>query len=161
MEQCPRERPLRRACAVIAMSIVVTFSAASCLPVREDGLCDFDRLAPEHGTPAPSFELRTLGGGTRSLAQLTKDRPLVLYLGSLSCPVFRERCDNFAALWDEYSDRVNFAMHYPRDAHPAAPTRPSATGEWIGGRIVERQGWGVPESLPEILDGLLTKNATK
>ena len=154
--------------------VVIAFAMlSSCLPVREDGLDEFDALAPRRNSAAPAFELRTLDGGRLSLEQLTRDRPLVLQLGSLSCPVFRERCDNFAEFYEQYAGRVNFAILYTREAHPRGSPSPYADGEWIGWAnhmtrvYVEepksvddraqlaakiRETYGVPDAVPILLD---------
>jgi hypothetical protein len=52
------------------------------------------------------------------LASLYKDRPLVLEMGSISCPIFCLRIAPMEKLAAEFGDRVNFAVLYGGEAHP-------------------------------------------
>lgn len=72
---------------------------------------------PRPGDPVPSFDVPTLDGGRLTSAALG-DRPVLLVLGSRTCPVTRSGVPRIDALLDEYGDRVRFVLVQTREAHP-------------------------------------------
>lgn len=65
-----------------------------------------------------------LNGNEKHLATLWKDKPVLLVTGSLSCPPTRRSVPDTARLLDEYKDRLNVAVIYVIDAHPAGEASP-------------------------------------
>jgi thiol-disulfide isomerase/thioredoxin len=71
------------------------------------------------GDKAPDFTLPlSKGGGEARLADLHRDKPLVLLFGSISCPPFRKQVEQVERLYQKHKDQANFAMVYVREAHP-------------------------------------------
>lgn len=104
----------------------------SCFP-HEAGprLAHFDELAPRIDDPAPAFELRSVDGTLVELGDLVGEQPIVLQLGSRSCPVFRNRRHWVEGLIEDYGGRVRFLVVYTLEAHPAGSKSPYADEEWL------------------------------
>jgi len=130
---------------------VVAAALAACFPhAPGPRLAHFDGTSPAPGERAPGFTLPDLRGGEVALASLLGERPLVLVLGSESCPVFRHRRHWLHALVRRYRERVAFLAVYTREAHPVGSPSPYTGEEWdlwvnrlSGVRVAE------PGSLPE------------
>jgi hypothetical protein len=84
----------------------------------------FQRSGPKPGSFAPDFELERVRGGTLRASDLWAKRPVVVVTGSYSCPQFRETTDGRAALFWEFSDRVDFVVIYTQEAHSADGSSP-------------------------------------
>ncbi|TVQ28992.1 MAG: hypothetical protein EA370_15850 [Wenzhouxiangella sp.] len=118
------------------MLIVCLLSALSgcalLFPTRAgESLAHFPEMAPEPGQPAPELEVRRLDGNKTTLADLVGDRPIVLQLGSHSCPVFRYRRFDIFRLQRDYADRVDFVVVYTTEAHPVGTVSPYRDREWL------------------------------
>lgn len=96
-----------------------------------DDLPDFDTQAPKEGESAPLFKLRDTKGNTVSLKDMIGEKPIVLQLGSHSCPVYRYRRFDMNRLHNEFKDRVNFIVVYTLEAHPKGSKSPYSDGEWV------------------------------
>lgn len=94
-------------------------------------LAHFDRQAPRIGQPAPELRARRLDGTTVLLSDLIGKRPVLLQLGSHSCPVYRYRRFDVARLQREYGERVAFVVVYTIEAHPAGSKSPYRDREWL------------------------------
>jgi tetratricopeptide (TPR) repeat protein len=72
------------------------------------------------GSAAPDFAL-LLSSGDRPvrLSEFRGKRPVVLVLGSYTCPKFRSQAPVLNALYERYHDRVEFLLVYIREAHGA------------------------------------------
>jgi tetratricopeptide (TPR) repeat protein len=90
--------------------------------------------SPLLGRPVPDLELLRLDGGTDHLSSL-RGRPLLLVLGSLSCPLFRSSAPDLNRLHRRFGDQVEFRMVYIREAHPAGESWESTINEREGIRI--------------------------
>ena len=112
--------------------VAAAIGLGGCFP-HEAGsrLAHFDTTAPQPGEAAPDFTLKGVDGRTVTLAQLVGDKPVVLQLGSHSCPVYRYRRFGMEALRKKYAGRVHFQMVYTLEAHPAGSKSPYAEGEWL------------------------------
>ncbi len=111
--------------------MAVALAVAGCFPHHAGPrLAHFDETAPRLGEPAPSFKLFDLDGESVELAELIGDRPIVLQLGSHSCPVYRYRRFSMEDLYDEFRDRVHFLLVYTVEAHPVDSKSPYDEGEW-------------------------------
>ncbi|MCI0541057.1 MAG: methyltransferase domain-containing protein [Verrucomicrobiales bacterium] len=78
------------------------------------------------GGVVPDAEIFELDGRPVRLASLWKDKPLVLVTASITCPVSVERCPSLKALKETLDPRVNFAVLYVKEAHPAGAERGAA-----------------------------------
>jgi len=96
-----------------------------------DDLADFHRIAPTQSSPAPNLTLYDLDGNPVRLYDRLGGQPVVLRLGSHSCPVYRYRRFSMADLERQYSDRVRFLIVYTQEAHPAGSNSPYRDGEWL------------------------------
>lgn len=73
----------------------------------------------EAGDSAPDFTLPLAqGDGMLTLADLYRDKPVVLVFGSISCSPFRQQVEQVEQLYQQYRERANFVMVYIREAHP-------------------------------------------
>jgi Flp pilus assembly protein TadD len=94
-------------------------------------------LSPLVGHPAPDVELLRPDGTPFRLSSL-RGRPLVLVLGSYTCPQLRHGAPAVNRLHGRYGDRARFLLAYMREAHPA--------GEGWESTINEREGVALPEA---------------
>lgn len=98
-------------------------------------LAHFAGSSPAPGMPAPELSATDLHGRPVSLDDLLDGRPLVLQLGSASCPVFRYRRFGMESLVEEFGERVRFVVIYTVEAHPVGSPSVYADGEewdpWI------------------------------
>lgn len=118
-------RPLH--CTALGLS-VLTLACLSSDPGPR--LAHFPELAPAPGEPLPDLEVLTVGGERVALEGLLGERPVVLQVGSLSCPVFRYRRHGIERLAREVGDRVAFVVLYTREAHPVGSPSPYTEEEW-------------------------------
>lgn len=95
-----------------------------------ESLAHFDRTAPVAKAAAPDFTLADLDGTEVSLRDLVGKKPLVVQLGSYSCPVFRYRRFDMQALQREFSGRVDFVVVYTQEAHPFDSNNPYTNEIW-------------------------------
>lgn len=91
----------------------------------------FETEAPAIGQPAPDIRVSTPDGQPVALSSLFGERPVVLQLGSYSCPVFRYRRFDMQPLRERYQDQVTFAVLYTTEAHPVGSVSPYADREWV------------------------------
>ena len=99
-------------------------------------------VSPLVGQPAPDVELLRPDGTVFRLSSL-RGRPLVLVLGSYTCPQLRHGAPAVNRLYERYGDRARFLLAYLREAHPE--------GEAWQSTINRREGIRLPEarSVPE------------
>jgi len=70
------------------------------------------------GSMAPDFTLLTSSGeGRVRLSEFRGKRPVVLVLGSYTCPKFRSQSGVLNALYERYHGRAEFVLVYIREAH--------------------------------------------
>ena len=117
---------------LIVGAAALSVLAGGCFP-REAGpeLAHFESQAPALGQPAPNFALKDVNGGKVSLDELIGPKPIVLQLGSHSCPVYRYHRNSIEALRKKYAGRVHFQIVYTIEAHPDGSKSPYAEGEWL------------------------------
>jgi len=72
---------------------------------------------PDVGDRYRDAELQTLEGDTVLLSSLIHDKPLVLELGSMTCPMYGKSVPPMQKLATKYPE-LNFAVMYVREAHP-------------------------------------------
>lgn len=144
--------------ALVAAALV----SVGCFPKSPGAsLAHFPDAAPAVGQPAPDFILETVDGGESvRLQDLVGDKPVVVQLGSHSCPVYRYRRHTMDNLWEDYADRVHFVVVYTTEAHPVGSKSPYSDAEWdpminklTGVRVTE------PETLDERRDAAASSKA--
>ena len=113
------------------LSLLLPLLLCGCFP-RSAGprLAHFESQAPALGAPAPLFSLLDTEGRSVSLESLIGERPVVVQLGSHSCPVYRYRRHWMDDLVAQYEDRAHFLVVYTLEAHPEGSKSPYAEGEW-------------------------------
>ena len=75
--------------------------------------------APHVGDLAPDFTLPdTLGSQVTGLSQFRGRSPVVLVLGSYSCPNLRASAATLQDAYRKYHERIAFLLVYIREAHP-------------------------------------------
>lgn len=72
---------------------------------------------PRPGERAPDFSLQDTEGRQWRLQDL-KGRPVVLLIGSGTCPVTQGNLPGLQSLFREYGDRCQWFLLYVREAHP-------------------------------------------
>ena len=75
------------------------------------------RLGPRLGERAPEFTLEDTEGRSWNLANL-QGRPVVLILGSASCPMTHGSLPGLLDVFHEFGDRTQWLFLYVREAHP-------------------------------------------
>ncbi|MBA3564548.1 MAG: redoxin domain-containing protein, partial [Gammaproteobacteria bacterium] len=118
--------------AASLVALVTVVSGCTSLFPTEPGesLAHFPMQAPQEGEKAPDFQLRDLSGATMRLTELIDDRPIVLQLGSHTCPVYRYRRFGMRELQAEFADRVHLLVVYTLEAHPTGAPSPYSNKEW-------------------------------
>ncbi len=116
----------------IILLVCATQPACSLLFPTEAGesLSHYDSMAPRQSEPAPDFTLTDIDGNEVHLADLVGDKPLVIQLGSYSCPVFRYRRFDVQELQRDYAGRVDFVVVYTQEAHPFDANNPYTDRIW-------------------------------
>jgi tetratricopeptide (TPR) repeat protein len=90
------------------------------------------------GSAAPDFTLLLSSGDRRvRLSEFRGKRPVVLVLGSYTCPKFRSQTPALNALYERYHDRAEFLLVYIREAHGA--------GSWQS-TINQREGMDLADA---------------
>jgi len=112
--------------------ISLCFLLGGCFPKQAGSrLSHFETEAPQIGQTAPDFQLKTPNGKTVSLAKLLGSKPIVLQLGSHTCPVYRYRRFSMSKLYQNYSDKAHFLLVYTLEAHPKGAINPYINKEWV------------------------------
>ncbi|MDH3336273.1 MAG: redoxin domain-containing protein [Gammaproteobacteria bacterium] len=121
-------------------------SACSLLFPTEAGesLSHYDVTAPSEAAPAPEFQLADIDGNEVALYDLVGEKPVVVQLGSYSCPVFRYRRFDVQKLQREFAGRVDFVVVYTLEAHPFDGINPYEARVW-NPLINRAMGVHVPE----------------
>jgi tetratricopeptide (TPR) repeat protein len=88
------------------------------LDAPEKAAAPVDPVSPLIGHPAPDVVLHGTDGKDFRLSSL-RGRPLVLMIGSYTCPQLRNGAPEVNRLHAEYEDRARFLLAYIREAHPA------------------------------------------
>jgi hypothetical protein len=111
---------------------------------------------PRPGDMAPDFELPNLGGGVFRLSE-HRGKPVLLTLGSITCPMTAGSRPALLHLFEEFSDRVEVVTVYVREAHPgerhshhtSLEQKTQYAREWVA---LDRIPWTV---LVDALDGAI------
>ena len=112
--------------------LVLNGGCAVWFPIEAgDDLAHFEDQAPQPGQRAPDVTVRKLDGSMVGLVELFGNRPVVLQLGSHSCPVYRYRRFDMFEVQDAYQDWVDFVVVYTTEAHPVGAPSPYRDEEWL------------------------------
>ncbi len=88
--------------------------------------------SPEVGQKVPDFTLHLLDSEkTVTLSKVYRDKPVVLTLGSYTCPPYRNALEGINELSQQYKDDFAFYFVYIKEAH-ATDERPSRGNERMG-----------------------------
>lgn len=110
---------------------LVALQAVSCFPHQAGPrLAHFAESAPAPDTEVPDVLVHDAAGREVRLADAIGDKPVVLQLGSRSCPVFRYRRFGMQKLQRELAGRVDFLVLYTQEAHPVGSPSPYSDEEW-------------------------------
>jgi len=119
---------------LLLVTIVFTSGCQMLFPKNAGkDLQHFALQAPQPGTTLPELDIVTLEGEQRRLSEYVDGKPLVLQLGSHSCPVYRYRRFDMNKLQREFGDAVDFLTIYTVEAHPAGSKSPYRESEWLTG----------------------------
>jgi hypothetical protein len=78
----------------------------------------FGKSTPRQGEALPEFDLATTDGGRVTKTDFVGDRPLLLILGSITCPMTASAMPALKRLYARFSERIAFLMVNVREAHP-------------------------------------------
>jgi len=108
----------------------------------EAGAAPGGPVSPLIGHPAPDVTLYGADGRAFRLSTL-RGRPLVLMVGSYTCPQLRNGAPEVSRLYERHKEAARFLMAYIREAHP--------DGEAWQSTINRREGISLPEAhtMPE------------
>lgn len=131
---------------VLLASVCASQPGCSLLFPTEAGesLSHFDVTAPVVDSPAPDFLVTDIDGNQVTLTDVVGEKPVVVQLGSYSCPVFRYRRFDMQKLQREFADRVDFVVVYTQEAHPYDAINPYEDRIW-NPLINKAVGVNVPE----------------
>ena len=118
---------------LLLLTVIMQMAACQMLFPTKPGkdLQHFSRQAPQQGAALPNLQIVTLDGEPRQLSEFVNGKPLVLQLGSHSCPVYRYRRFGMNALQREFDGEVDFLTIYTIEAHPDGSESPYRDGEWL------------------------------
>ncbi len=88
--------------------------------------------AVAQSVPTPKtfgFTLTTLQGQAVRADSLWSNKPVVIMIGSYSCPAFRHNVKGFEQLMETFTNRIGFAVLYVQEAHPGSGPSPYIQGE--------------------------------
>lgn len=125
----PSRSGLLRALLVVGCALGQLGSLACFPKAAGRRLAHFAHEAPAVGQPAPATSWLDTSGQSVELAALLDGRPVVLWMGSHSCPVYRYRRHSLGDLWQKYAGQVRFVLVYTREAHPVDAPSPHGDGE--------------------------------
>lgn len=111
--------------------LMLSFLSA-CFPHKAGkSLSHFYDESPKKGDIAPNFSLENLDGEIVELKDLVGSKPIVLQLGSHTCPVYRYRRFSMSKLYRDYAEKAHFLLVYTLEAHPKGAINPYVDREWV------------------------------
>lgn len=114
-----------------------------------------DSFAP--GDPLPDLELFAPDLTSVPLRRLARQRPLLLVLGSISCPMTAASIGSIKKLHDSFGQQVRFVMVNVREAHPGERIpQPRRLAEKLDNASELEHRYDIPfEVLSDDIDGTL------
>jgi hypothetical protein len=111
------------------------------------------RTGPLPGEPFPDFDLETTDDGRVRKADYTGRRPVLITLGSVTCPMTRSAGPVLKRLYGQFGGDVQFVTLYVREAHPGERyPQPGSFREKIVNARVYRERDRIP--WPIAVDGI-------
>ena len=108
---------------------------------------------PKAGERAPVFEALNVDGAPVVFPPKASS-PVLLVLGSYSCPIFRANVAGIRAIHRDFGERVEMVYLYTTEAHPAGTVSPYRDSEWLTG---PNRREGILLSQPRTLDERLAR----
>ncbi len=72
----------------------------------------------EAGDAAFEFSLQDVDGATHTLSELLEDKPVALFTGSYSCPVYRKKRKQIDRIAKNFGDQLHVVVVHGPEAHP-------------------------------------------
>lgn len=76
------------------------------------------RAGPRPGEPMPDFDLPNTDGGRVRKSDFVGRQPLLMSMGSVTCPMTADADPQLKRLHEEFGERIAFVTLYVREAHP-------------------------------------------
>jgi len=76
------------------------------------------RGGPDPGEAFPDFDLLTIDNRRLQKSDVIEKRPVLLSIGSYTCPMTASSAPILKRLYEEFGDQVEFMTLYVREAHP-------------------------------------------
>jgi hypothetical protein len=100
------------------------------LPKDADKICyipfytgSFEASGYQNNDLLPDFTIFDLNGNSFNLkSELAKGKPVLIMGGNITCPVFRDKINEFNALCTKYGNQINPIIVYGIEAHPDIDT---------------------------------------
>jgi hypothetical protein len=92
-----------------------------------------ERITPR-GAHMPALCAYTLEGVLRPLAEIWRERPVLLVTACLSCGQARRWLDGLVGLRTRYHQDLATVLLYTLEAHPEGSNSPYTEGEWISAK---------------------------
>lgn len=113
----------------------------------------FSEKSVKPGQTIPNIDVFNTNGEQLKLYDLSKDQPLLLITGSLTCPMTISSIPSVGDFQNEMGDAVNIALVYVREAHPGEKVpQPMSLDEKIDHAKRLREVYGT--DFPIIVDGI-------
>lgn len=84
----------------------------------------------KRGEPAWDWTFPQVGGGEVHLADLLMEKPVVIFSGSYSCPVYRRNRKKIDQLANRMGDKLHVVVVYGPEAHPENDNSPYSGANW-------------------------------
>lgn len=130
--------------AVPFVSLVLAIGLAPLSPLpgspAEDGrppsIPTFSDTGVQEDQAVDALQLHILDGKSYDLGSAWRDRPALLVLSSISCPVSRDNCPAVDRIAITYAGKINVVVIYTLEAHPVGAVSPYSDREWLTDRNV-------------------------
>jgi hypothetical protein len=114
----------------LSLGQLLTPINGSTLPKDADKICyipfytgSFDASGYKTNELLPDFTLFDKNGNSFNLkSELARGKPVLIMGGNITCPVFRDKLDEFNAICTKYGNQINPIIVYGIEAHPAIDT---------------------------------------
>jgi hypothetical protein len=106
---------------------------------KPDSIPTFEKTGVQPRERIEDLRFRTLAGKPYQLSEAWKDRPALLVLSSISCPVSRDNCAAVDRLAKTYAGKINVVVIYTIEAHPVGSASPYSDKEWLTPRNIRDQ----------------------
>ncbi len=131
---------MRTLFAVSFLTIAVFNQAVMAAPPPEPGkpsaVPTFEDTGVQERNEVKDLSLRTLDNKPYRLSMAWRDRPALIVLSSISCPVSRDNCAAVDRLARKYAGKLDVLVIYTVEAHPVGAPSPYSDREWLTERNV-------------------------